>query len=359
MSNGNDDDWTLGNLTLDEKVIVQNILSSRRIYESITEADFIDEDNRTIVGSYNELIRGTIADCKRRFGITAEIKYCFLSSMRANAIAARDPSYPNMYFIVVFLGATIANGIFKALLNKRRTRRLLNLSKITDAGLAEISSTLTTMGLRWLIYHELGHIKNGHLHLNSERAYGAVAIEQMQQEGKQDKNLTMHALEMDADCFALVQTMVDFFQSDRALHLLETRQNILRALLIAVCSTMRALDLPTWSTSQLLNCNHQPAVIRAVQMGATAYSLCEKNPSYGILPAETISIGMACIDCVERELRKVKQDYTFPPDAVEFLGSERYKEYMNALNDRWATIRSELQPYLLGGQLAPPTPPLP
>jgi hypothetical protein len=161
---------------------------------------------------YDRIAMDCIAAMKRRYSISQDIWRCFLVTKQFNAAALRPKNTHDKYVIAICGGAL--RGISESIGNILMDADIRQFLDLTPLGPGEMPAArdryeLNQIAFRWLVYHELGHIKNGHLHLTN-LAFDMAATEAAISGGNFDLNLTKHTLEMDADYIACNQTIYEW-----------------------------------------------------------------------------------------------------------------------------------------------------
>jgi hypothetical protein len=264
---------TIGTVQAEHFGTIETLLVSRGILAPIVTWEMLEPDNRTLLSRFDRLVASSVARFRTEYSIVQDVDHCFVGTQQVNAFAARSALAPGKYFIVLLLGV-MRHDFFYRLFADQETRRLLELEPEhveDDAVRPYVIQALISLGFQWLVMHELGHIKNGHLHLPVD--FGASSSsEMMERSGLDDRNRTLHALEMDADSFACGK-MVSWLMSTPAeahphVPFLKTPRSKARAFLITMYAMLRTLDIDGWNTKNLFDFSHPPALIRVARMGA-------------------------------------------------------------------------------------------
>ena len=182
--------------------IIENLLAGMGIAYPILAPDNVPADLAAFYSGWSDWAHECIRATRERFSIKADVRYCLIGTPKANAFATR---VSDRYFVALHIGI-IWQRVFAKLLTTARLQTYFGLSDPSQSLLDEHALTLASLAFRWIVFHELGHIKNGHLHLSTKQAYGASSTEKMEMTPDQlDRNITKHCLEMDADTFACAQ----------------------------------------------------------------------------------------------------------------------------------------------------------
>lgn len=339
-----------GTLQLEHFGIVETLLSGRGIMAPILTTAHLTPDNQGHVAMYSEYVISCIDQCKSIFMPTANISFCFVGTSMCNAFAHRSLAAPGHYFVVLLGGVLGIQRILDEILENKEVRRYLGVQtdRPVDAHDPELSF-LVAIAIRWLVFHELGHIKNGHLHLSRETAFGSHSAEAMQEGGNLERNVTLHTLEMDADAFACSQT-INFLNSPASkVSSLTGLERKIRAFYVAMYAVMRSFDHKNWSIQQLYRFTHPCGFLRHSLLGSWGYSAAEQTSSL-LNPERWVNIATEAVHCTEKALGNCGVPQ-LPEDLPAFYPDE-FASYNERLLGRWAKIREELEPHLLGGKLA-------
>jgi hypothetical protein len=217
--------------------------------------------------------------------------------------------------------------------------------------------------MNFLLLHELGHIRNGHLHFLPSGA-GAMRI-LAEAESKPPDNRSMlanHTLESDADSHAVVHGVNAIFQlarmtpgSDPLDVLYATPEHTLHAYLLPAYAVLRSLGSPDWSPDTVWQSSHPPLAIRQfllTQLVSARVARPEFNFASPDRPFEIardvmmeVEQGFLLLTGVERGLS-------------DFAAAMEYwrRTYGRQITEFWITAHPRLDKLKLGGWLAPPDP---
>lgn len=343
----------IGTIEPHHHAIIENLLIGKGIAAPIATSEYFEEDTRRIVSQFDQSARLTIQRFRIRFSIKEDIRFCFVGSLEENAFAAYSSEAPDVYFIVILVGIVLSGRRLETILRNPKTRHLLGLPEIVPSeDNSENLPALTGIAFDWLVYHELGHIKNGHLRLRPAVAFGAMSTEKMERDNATDRNLTIHALEMDADCIASSEMMVSLLEFDASkspqLSILSNAQQKASAFFISIYSIMRAFDRDDWSIEQIYNFTHPPAAIRMYGIANWGIAWFAKFSKSEIDPEWWAENSVSCILAVEDAISSPREQYL---KILEVVESKANVDYTRRLLGRWAKIRPGLAPHLLGGNL--------
>jgi hypothetical protein len=341
-------------LRLEDHVHIENILARRKIFGPVLNLDDVQPIDGSVLKIADKVANTAIDVCKSSFSISAEINYCFVGSAQSNAIAAYEPTV-DKYFIIILIGALSVQEHLAPLLLRSVPRQLLDLKPLdpgeTDPTHDANLGVLAGLSFYWLLCHELAHIKNGHLRLKEVAAFGVAAEEEMVVATDEDKNVTMHTLEMDADVYASGNAfhMLNLVrEANPGCTILSSPLNMAKAFILSIYAMMRSFDLEKWSIEKLWEYNHPPAPIRVCQIGGWVFNFLEQHPEFRIKPTDWGEQSVTCIFTTEAEL------WGNPPKtlmAFEFVAKD-FGAYGERLATRWEALKPYLKPYVLGGILS-------
>lgn len=350
---------TLGNLEPDDHVVIENILAQKGIFAPIVTEGYLDPEVYDVVSRFDAIARDIVATWKARFSIEQRVCFFFVASTATNAFAARSSQKEDTYYIGILVGAVLAGRHVRDLLTNVETRKLLGLpesvSDELDPNFVHNHAALAGLAFYWLIYHELGHIKNGHLHLKIGATFNAISTESNEQTNLFDQNRTRHTLEMDADCFASGEVMFRILRFDPASNpnvtIYPTAKSRATAFFMCAYALMRAFDPPSSSFDNLFSSTHPPAFLRVGDNIANwGFEWFKKNSEFGIDPREWLESSVECVIAAEVALYPDKEHLR---KVLKYLESGR-SNYGGQLLSRWAAIRPDLEKHVLGtGKLAP------
>jgi hypothetical protein len=210
----------------------------------------------------------------------------------------------------------------------------------------------------FLILHELGHVRNGHLPLlNTSRQI----VELEAPPAEQDIALTYQTLEMDADSHAVVHGINEImrlagakFQGPHGNELaaiFASQQTSLSLYLAAVYGLFRLFDRGLWQADRLWSSTHPPAAMRQHMIHSTVYAVVERAQDHALL-AQLPDLTAKVVGDVERGIANVTGIKRRPEGLL--LAIERFPAYWPLLSDRWSSLHPKLDMLKLGGNLAPP-----
>jgi hypothetical protein len=217
--------------------------------------------------------------------------------------------------------------------------------------------------MNFLLLHELGHIRNGHLHF---LPFGTGAMRILAEaEAKPPDNRSMlaeHTLENDADSHAVVHGVNATFQlastkpgSDPLDVLYDTPEHTLHAYLLPAYAVLRSLGSPDWSPDTVWKSSHPPLAIRqflltqlaSAQVARPGFNFASPDRPFEIARDIMLEVeqGILLLTGVERGLS-------------DFAAAMEYwrRTYGRQITEFWITAHPRLDKLKLGGRLAPPDP---
>jgi hypothetical protein len=356
------DDWTIGNLPTEYYGSVEDILKLRlRTFDPILRPEDIDDDNRKFLTWLDRAAENCIDNVRAQFDITQDIRRCFFFTTRLNAYAMRPglTDGTSIYLVGILGGVAVTlSHSMQVVAKDPALREFLGLSPGEDVSVTERTLDyleLQHIGYRWLIHHELGHVKNGHLHLDLRTAFGGAAFEGMELDQDENRNLTRHTMEMDADSVACGQSFGEIFarpyDNPKLSSLLRNDLHRIRAFAISVFTTLRSFEEHRWSEDLMFRFTHPPAGVRMVLIIVWGVAYFEKYPGK-IKPVDWATECITACKLVDAAFgRKVNDDPELQKRVMEGIPGQ--SGYLKRLLQRWALIRPSLEPFLLGGVLAP------
>jgi hypothetical protein len=358
---------SIGDLSLEYYGAVETLMQKAKIICPIMTPDDIWPENQRVLAMFDRAASNCIEGIRCRYDIKSDIRRCFFLTSTLNAVAMRPEAahggqVPYVVGILAGVATSLSNAMHVVSKNPE-LREFLGLitpqGGIGDVERAPDFGELIRIGYRWIVYHELGHIKNGHLHLDTGTAFGSSAFELMTLDGDEQRNLTCHTLEMDADSVACGQIFGELFSrpydDSKLSAMLRDDVHRIRAFAVAIFTTLRTFAELKWSEDRMFRYTHPPAGVRMVLIISWGLAYFEKHVGK-IRPADWTK---ECIDAcrlVDAAFgRKVNDDPELQRRYISMMdGSPGHPGYVKRLLQRWALIRPKLEPFLLGGELAPP-----
>lgn len=325
--------------------VIENLLLRRGVASPICTSENVPGALQDAYTSWSDWAEECIATVRNRLAISADIRFCLIATTKPNAFATR---VSDRYIITLQIGI-VWERLFRHLLESAEFTAYLGLPPIAgdDQKLREYGSMLASLAFRWVVLHELAHVKNGHLHLSAHCAFGASSSETMRyRPGEIDRNITKQALEMDADSFASTQ-LLNELRADHDSPLPTTDEARMRTFFAAIYAPIRSFDRSAAPPDQLFHFSHPMGLLRLGQIGAWTHAY---STQFNFLnPELCANLFAQCMALCEPLLRTAgvvplhSEFETFFPEGFENYGAK--------ILARWSKIRPKLEPHLLGGSL--------
>lgn len=234
-----------------------------------------------------------------------------------------------------------------------------------------VADALCTQAFEFLVLHELGHIRNGHL----SAVPGKNGLAELTPVGAWEAaSLTRQTLEMDADSHAVVHTLRNAFilsmevarlaptlnaaEPDHALLLAMygSHGRTLRTCLTVYYVLFRLLSPAAWTADTLWSRSHPPAMLRLLMMLGVidGKARLTPDPAIAALSGERLAsiVGRLAVE-LELGLCRVF-GIDSDPLAVLEPSLRALGAYQHQLLVEWARLHPALDKAKLGGKLAPP-----
>lgn len=255
-----------------------------------------DDSVGVLARRYFTFCRKSIDNLTRKLEVRAKIYLCFVLDAEKDFQACAIRLGEDEYCVAVWLAAPIRT--FKTIIQLMSTSAIAQHLEYTldtytnraeamasdtfaaytalgfeapvkfDEPLKTLCSQIAYGAIEWLVYHELGHIINGHLELGKELNDLTFILEDDPSE-ERDENLTSQALEVDADCFATwlllqlrLQSPVAIEESRPSTSDAEKELLRLRCFVFGVFAIVRGFDDHPFDEDTMFDSDHPPGVIR-------------------------------------------------------------------------------------------------
>jgi hypothetical protein len=232
----------------------------------------------------------------------------------------------------------------------------------------EFAVNLATVAFVFLVMHEIGHLRNGHVDLLKTMGMAELAEIRSACPSSADP-LLRHTLEIDADCYALTRCtgfVLDRFQIDlgedspftRAFRCaFGTREHAVHTLFFAMYLLFRLFDPHTLIGDDRLSSHPAPGLRFSAGFHIMAHSVLKTTS--GEIGVHRLYRGAAkaMVD-VERALAAISSREVDIGWAHAAFNEERAIGLMADVDRKWAEIRSQLDRLKRGGVLAAAREPL-
>ncbi|MGV2169750.1 hypothetical protein ACQZ40_25675 [Agrobacterium sp. 16-172Ci] len=344
-----------------------------------------DDSVGVLARRYFTFCRKSIDNLTRKLDVRAKIYLCFVHDTEKDFQACAIRLGKDEYCVAVWLAAPIRT--FRTVIQLMSTSAIAQhleytldtYTHRTEAMASDTFAAYTALGfeapvkfdeplkilctqiaygaIEWLLYHELGHIINGHLELGKE-FNGLTFILEDDPSDERDDNLTSQALEYDADCFATwlllqlrLQTPVAIEEIRPSPSEAEKELLRLRCFVFGVSAIVRGFDDHPFDVSTIFNSDHPPGVIRMNYMiGLVAITELENKFPY---KAEEIAeAALATVLALEQSISQATGTEDGRKNVLTAL--ELAWEHFNVpVHVRWAELYPTLDKYKMGsGKLA-------
>lgn len=228
---------------------------------------------------------------------------------------------------------------------------------------------LAQVALDFLFFHELSHLRNGHVelvryHLSLTHWPEAIGTKQTAENLK-----IRQALEMDADCGAVLHSLnaAFRFKDMLALSSKSAPKDILTAMHSAYGSSERAtrtvgfsayilfriFDTTEWLWHQQPSSTHPLPPLRMFFIGPTLYEIFSQRKEYGYDAEKFISDNLNVMLEAEAACGLIKGDEPDMRGIFSVVKDHKYLPYLDEFKTNWSSIRPTLEKYKRGGKLAP------
>jgi hypothetical protein len=234
---------------------------------------------------------------------------------------------------------------------------------------AIFAGELAQVAMDYLFFHELTHLRNGHLELIRNRFSLIHWPEAIGNVGIDDERKIRQTLEMDADSGAILHTLNAAFRiKDMWTSPLKSApRDLLAAMVFAYGSTERAVRIVNFSayilfrifnTTEWLwehqaNLMHPPILFRMFAVGDTLYEIFRQRPEYGYNAEAFAKDTLDTIVAAETACGLIRGDQPDIRGINSTLRDRKYLIYLAELKINWSDIRPQLEIYKRGGKLAP------
>ncbi|SDR33784.1 hypothetical protein SAMN05444161_2934 [Rhizobiales bacterium GAS191] len=227
---------------------------------------------------------------------------------------------------------------------------------------ALIAATLSQAALDFLLLHELGHIRNGHLPYLFPGMAAQLAEAEAFPKG-QDDALARHTLEMDADAHAVVHGVNDALALTGSTWSPETRkpleklyatpESTLYAYLLPIYALFRCFGKESWNPNTVWTSTHPPPAMRQYMIPGLVHAHLSRGQQL-VSPKKAFQSAREVIEDVERGISLLTGVI---PDLTGFaLAAQYFPVYGRQLSEYWIKAFPHLDKLKLGGRLAPPEP---
>lgn len=228
---------------------------------------------------------------------------------------------------------------------------------------------LAQVALDFLFFHELTHLLNGHIEFLRSRLSLVHLSEAFSPDRTADGFAMRQALEMDADCGAVLHTLNVAFHFKELLanppksvpkDVLEAMRSAYgspklatRTVNFAAYILFRIFDTTEWLNIHQERVTHPLPPLRMFFIGPTLHEIFSQRPSYQYDSNEFITDNMSTIWDAERACGLIRGDSPDPRGIVSVMKDHQYSAFLKKFKETWSSIRPELDAFKRGGKLAP------
>lgn len=232
---------------------------------------------------------------------------------------------------------------------------------------AAFASLLTQTAIDFLFFHELSHLRNGHLEYVNQQLRAGHWTEA---NGKTDETPLQirQTLEMDADCGAILLALNEAFKlKDNLAGMPKSdKTDLQKAMLAAYGSPKQAVRTVEfsayvffrlfdveWAWFRQSGQSHPLPAIRMFWIGATLYEIFSMRGTYKYSVEEYMSDSPRNILSAETACANIKGERPDPHMIMSVVSNSQHLEYLGNLTRSWKVIRPHLEIHKRGGNLAP------
>ncbi|MDH5648488.1 MAG: hypothetical protein OEY67_02430 [Gammaproteobacteria bacterium] len=230
------------------------------------------------------------------------------------------------------------------------------------------SSNLATTALTFLFFHEITHLRNGHLEFIKENTSYIFWQEALSSNHKEVDPLILQTLEMDADCGAVLATLNKAFNLMKQASfpkkqvepgMLDALKNshgdgeaATKTVVFSIYTMFRLFDLSDWDILNQHKYSHPQPPIRMSWIASTICTIFHQRPAYNYAAEKFIKDASNTIIEAEQACGKIKNMAPDTRGILSVFTTNLHVEYSERLNEIWRTIRPQLEIHKRGGNLA-------
>jgi len=228
------------------------------------------------------------------------------------------------------------------------------------------STNLMITALKFLFYHEITHLRNGHLEFIKEELNYSYYQEAMDTGRKRLDPVIHQALEMDADSGAILKVLNESFKLMNLSPRDGVDLNILavfnysyldiristKTVVFSTYILFRLFDFIEWNYFNQDKETHPQPPIRMFWLSCTIYEIFRIRPEYNYNADTFISDATKIMLEAEITLGKIKNEEPDTRGIQSVVSTNLHLEYLNEVKKAWKDIRPQLENYKRGGNLA-------
>lgn len=319
--------------------------------------------------------RAEIDDLLAYLGISPTIYVCCIEASFENFQACAIRFNDAEYCIAIWLGVTFRTNValhhllateaaadyFEIPVSQNReppiSGAIDTFSAFQELGIAAVKGRLPELAeklrheqrnsaFRWLVFHEIAHIINGHLEYG-RTLNGLNYIIEDGRDDDLDENLTSQTLEMDADAYATMMSMqhrmIGLSVLEKEVGADETARRYdltMKSYAFAIFAIIRGFDFHALSKDEIFASDHPPGGMRIQLICNLFYAMVELER----FPTVDLNTAQCGIDAVEALENAISEATGIPSRGGNYAASFdlTWEEYHDRLLRRWAKLYPEL-----------------
>ena len=228
------------------------------------------------------------------------------------------------------------------------------------------SNCMFFTALDFIVFHEMYHLRNGHLEWKRARGEGIAHCETIG-ERNSVSGLHFQALEMDADCGAVratINTAYDIVKQapgnypDETMHAgrqvaYGSIKTMVPLVAHSIYTLFRLFDCKEWDVFHQHEFTHPQSPLRQHWMLLTMQELLKVHDEEEYSADQKNDDLWNTISVVERGIASILNDNVDARGIKSVVTSELANEHLIAVKQAWASVRNDLLPFKRGGILAP------
>lgn len=327
-------------------------------------ADRFIGDEKMLFEHDRAMFHTIIQNAQKRWPRMPRVHFDFVDNAEFNAVAfiVKNHEFIGMYHgmyakLLKFFGRIFSDrGLFPEIGNPDKERSGLPLFGLPWGQLGEspflprddtrvrYKQLLFAIARDFTFWHEYGHLANGHLGWLTAKQ-SCTMLPELSSGIQQVGDITMQALEMDADSFAVTQTLSRYLETQATQDIpdvwkvfFKTKEQVITTWATAVYSFFCLMGDRRFDVDSL-NSSHPPPAIRqniALATAATLFLTEKLEVDYNSICAPILSVEQAIAHITNRKVDLRPLEMTLERMAVA------HRERIHA---RWKTLRPELEPF--------------
>lgn len=229
---------------------------------------------------------------------------------------------------------------------------------------------LAQMALDFLFFHEITHLRFGHLeYLKNELSFDFWS-EAFGSTLETRRNKILQTLEWDADCGAIVLTLINAFHTrsltsqiplnqphsdaiETMRKAFESPESTVKLVAYSAYILFRIFDKPEWNPKYHDELSHPFQPLRMFNvLGILNQIFIDRGHEYQYTSEEFLSISDQIMLDAEIACGLIRGDSPDPRAIMSVMASRERSSYFSGLSDIWNEIKPELEKYKRGGKLA-------